>query len=144
MLFFCFFLVIGSLWVDHLDQIGPEPQALLKADDPAPKLLEISIKTSPFNAPWSAIHRGQLQKIGWDTLENRRKISRLCLMYKFFHKDSKLDVEDMICRKERPLQKDKTHSVTPPTVPQLIFSKDYPSMEHNIRWYCTSCHYCRF
>ena len=38
------------------------------------------------------------KKIGWDTLENRRKIARLCLMYKFFHKDSKIDVEDIILK----------------------------------------------
>ena len=37
-----------------------------------------------------------LSKIGWDTLEIRRKVSRLCFLFKLYHGDCKLDCNDII------------------------------------------------
>ena len=37
-----------------------------------------------------------LSKIGWDTLQNRRQLSRFCFMFKMYHGYCKLDVSDII------------------------------------------------
>lgn len=37
-----------------------------------------------------------LSKIGWSTLENRRKSARLCFMFKMYHGYCKLDVSDIV------------------------------------------------
>ena len=45
-----------------------------------------------------------LSNIGWDTLEIRRKVSRLCFLFKLYHGDCKLACNDIIlesCYKER-------------------------------------------
>ena len=37
-----------------------------------------------------------LSNIGWDTLEIRRKVSRLCFLFKLYHGECKLDCNDII------------------------------------------------
>ena len=39
-----------------------------------------------------------LSAIGWDTLEARRKVSRLCFLFKLYHDDSRHDTENIILR----------------------------------------------
>ena len=39
-----------------------------------------------------------LSTIGWDTLEARRKVSRLCFLFKLYHDDSRHDTDNIIIR----------------------------------------------